>query len=596
MKSGLEGMSRDALREFKRLRRLVLGLRVLARLRPTERQTMFLWAGVVGFLGAWAAIAFKAATGGLQWLMTGHRGGFVATFEQLEPLHRFAVPVMGAMLAGGFLMLAQRFIRRRATDYMEAIALGDGEVPVRASLARSGAALFSIASGEAIGREGPLVQLAAVAASLTARMRRVSSARRRLLVACGAAAGIGAAYHTPLAGALFVAEIVLGSMAMESLGPLLISSVVAALTVRGVEGTDPLYAYSDFSVGQAREFLLFALLGILCGVGATLWMRLLKVAKRSFGAVPGPAWLRLTLGGIIVGALAVGWPEVTGNGGSVIRSILAGGFTWQFLAGLLALKVVATVAAFGSGAVGGVFTPSLLLGAIGGSLFAAGVGHLWPWGQLDNGGFALVGMGSFLAAATQAPITSILMLFEMSLHYEIVLPLMVAGVTAYFTAQGLKCEGLYAESLRQGPRSAFDRPLREARVREMMRGPVRTVAPTTRFRDVARTFLRTSDRELWLARADGSFGGVIRLGDVQPFLRDPEIADAVIAVDITNDDVPSLDPEMNLPAALERFTRTEGDILPVIDPVTRRPVGSVGRADLLLAISEMARREGTRDG
>lgn len=581
-------------RELRRLRRLFLGLRILTRIRPSERQTLFLWAAVVGFLGAWAAIAFKAATSGIQWLLTGRSGDHVEIFRQLDPGYRFAVPVIGALAAGGLLMLSQRFIRRKATDYMEAIALGDGDVPVRSSLARSGAALFSIASGETIGREGPFVQLAAVAASVTTRLRRVSAARRRLLVACGAAAGVGAAYHTPLAGALFVAEIVLGSMAMESLGPLLISSVMAALTVRSIEGAEPLYAYSDFEIGSVREIALYAGLGLLCGAGASLWMRLLKWGKSLFGEIPGPAWLRLTMGGIVVGALAAGWPEVPGNGGSVIRSILANEYTWHFLLLLLGLKIVATVAAFGSGAVGGVFTPSLLLGAITGFLYASVAGMIWPWGPLNAGGFVLVGMGSFLAAAAQAPVTAILMLFEMSLQYEIVLPLMIAGVTGYFTALALQTEGLYAESLRYGPRSVFDRSLASVRVGEVMRPPVRTVALNTRFRDIAAAFLRTGDRELWTVAPDGTLAGVIRLNEVQSFLREPELADTVIAADITSDDAARLAPEMSLPAALERFTLETGDVLPVVDAASKAPVGSVGRADLLLVISELARREGTR--
>jgi len=582
-----------AAREELTLRRLFLSLRVLAPLRPSEQQLLLLFAVIVGFLGAGAALLFQLATRGVQHLFTGQAGDIVASFAHLPWWQRLAVPIVGGGLAGAVLMLAQRFIRRRETDYMEAVSLGDGNLPLRPSLARAAAALFSIASGEAIGREGPLVQLAAITGSIAGRFQRMSAARRRILVACGAAAGMAAAYHTPLGGALFVGEIVLGSLAMEALGPLLIASVVSALTVGGVQGVGPLYRYGDIGTAGVWEFGLFALLGAACGVGAAAWIRLLQKGKQWFGAVPGPTWLRLALGGAVVGALAVWHPEMTGNGTTMIRSMLANDYAWRMVLMLLLLRVIATAATFGSGAVGGVFTPSLLIGASTGFLFAAGANALWPAAGIDAGGLALIGMGSFMAGAAQAPITATIMLFEFTLQYDVVLPLMVGVVIAYYTARALGSEGLYAESLRAGPRSLFDRRLESVTVGDLLRPRSQPLRIDSRFREIARNFLRYSDREQWIAGPDRRLAGVVCLKDVEPFLRDPHLAETVLALDILHTEVPSLRTEESLTAAFERFTEYSHDTLPVVDDENRL-LGSLVREDLLLTISELAARERTR--
>jgi CIC family chloride channel protein len=593
MKQRMANLSRETLAELKRVRGVLLRLRVVARLRPTDRQALLIWAAVAGFLGASAALLFKAATNGVQWLLTAHHGGYVTVFGELPVWQRMIVPILGAGLAGLTLLFGERFIRRKATDYMEAIALGDGVVPVRASLVRSIAAMFSIASGEAIGREGPLVQLAAVTASLVARVRNMAPPRRRLLVACGAGAGIAAAYNTPLGGALFVAEIVLGSIAMESLGPLLIASVVSVLTVHTFADAEPLYRFEDFTLRTPWEIILYAVLGGLAGVGASLWMRFLRLGKAWFGQLAVPLVLRLMLGGVIVGALAAWHPEVTGNGASVIRGILAGQYPWRLVAVLIVLKIIATTAAFGSGAVGGVFTPSLLIGGAGGFLFSVAVATVWPWGDLNAGGFALVAMGAFLAAAAQAPVTAILMLFEMTLQYEIVLPLMVAAVIAYYTSRSLAPESLYGESLRAGPRSVFDQPLASITVQALMRPEPETVKPAAPFREIATSFLRSPARELWITDQADVFRGAVLLPEVQPFLKEAELAETVIAADILRDDIPSLKAGQSLPSALETFAHSDCENLPVVDAESGKLLGAIGRSDLFLTISELTRREST---
>ena len=598
MKDPLRELSGDALNEFRRLRRLLFELRLWSWLRPSDRQALLWWALAAGLLGAAGTVVFRLAGLGFQWLLTGLNGDDVAVFFAMPPWRRFVTPAIGGLVAGLVLLLGRRLGTQKATDYMEAIAVGDGHVPVRPSLVRSAAALFSISSGEAIGREGPLVQLAAVAASLLGGFRRMAPARLRLLVACGAAAGIAAAYNTPLGGALFVAEIVLGSIAMETLGPLLISSVVAVLINRTMFGDDPLYAVTAVSRPTFGAMPFYIVLGVLCGLGANAWMRLLKGATRAFEATHLPLVLRLTLGGVIVGALAVWWPQAAGNGMPLIRSLLnTGNFAVLMLLTIATVKVVATCAAFGSGAVGGVFTPTLFAGATTGVLLAVGAGLVPGLPALDPTSFALAGMGGFLAAAANAPITAILMIFEMSLSHHIVLPLMVTTVVALFMARRLGGESIYRESLQSAGPSLFDRDLKKLAVSDLMRREFLQVRPATRFSELAAQLLKSRRAQVWITAEDGSdLRGMVHLNDVEPYLKDPDVAETVLAIDVAHEDLPTLAVNTSLPQALETFAQNERDALPVVAETDgkRRLVGVLDREDLYLAVSEVTRRSRAR--
>ncbi len=567
------------------IRRLQAALKLLRRLRIDEGHMLLLWAAVCGLLGALGALATKELTSWTLFLFTGSRGGFVEAFKAIPTWQRFAVPVVGALCSGLVLELGRSMVSRRA-DYMEAIVLGDGVVRFRTTAIRSLAALFAIAAGESIGREGPLVQVAAFTGSLWGRMRGLPPARLRVMVACGAAAGIAGIYHSPLGGAFFVAEIIIGSIAMETLGPLLIASTISALTVQAIEGFDPIYLFPEFSQTSPSGIAAYALAGLATGVVSVFWIRFLSASKSLFGRLRLPIWSRLTLGGLLIGLIASQHPEVCGNGKSLIQGILAGQHLLAAVGLLLLLKMTATAISFGSGAIGGVFTPSLLVGAALGFLLAsllAAAGLPVPPAEM-----ALIGMGAFLAAATRAPATSILMIFEMSMQYHVVLPLMVATVLAYATSRSISRDSLYSESLMQGTRGVLDKNLADISVGELMHKDPTWLDPLASFSQIAHEFISSTRQEIWVAE-QGVFRGVIHLGDVGPYLQDPELAMAVIAIDVTVESVPAVLPETPLAEAFNLASVSHLTRLPVLD-AQRRLVGEVSRADLFLAISEIARR------
>ena len=376
------------------------------------------------------SIAFRFLTSLVHKALTGSSApGFVESFAHLSPVLRLSIPALGGLIAGGIMYAGMRWRGQvTTTDYMEAVVLGDGRISARLSLVKCLSALFTIASGGSIGREGPLVQLASLVASLIGRWQHWSTPRLRLLVGCGAAAGIASAYNAPIAGALFVAEIVLGSVAMEIFGPLVFASVVATLTARGFIGGDPLYAIAPFRLNGNAEILPYLLLGVMAGMAAPWFIRLLRASEQLAARMAVPVYVKMCAGGLIVGILAMSHPEVCGNGYSAINAILRGQWVWQTLAILLIFKIIATTATFGSGAVGGVFTPTLFVGASFGFLFGDGAAHLPGHWVANPSAFALVGMGAFLAATTHAPIMAMIMIFELTLDYQIILPLMLACV------------------------------------------------------------------------------------------------------------------------------------------------------------------------
>jgi len=572
------------------MRRLLRLLRwrvwIQERLQPTEWQVTLMWAAVAGFLGALTSIVFLTLTERAHDWFGNSRLGVVESMQRLPWWGCLLVPTVGGALAGIVLKFGQRLTRAQSsTDYMEAIVIGNGNVPVRGSLVKSAAALFSIASGGSIGREGPLVQLAAVVASSLGRWRKFSPPQLRLLVACGAAAGIASAYNAPIAGSFFVAEIILGTIAMESLGPLVVSAVSATLTVQVLTSAHVLYRVPSFQQVSAWEMPGYIMLGIIVGVLAPVFLLSLKHAENFFVSLKLPLIARLATGGLIVGAIAINVPEVTGNGYSVVVDIVNGRLMWVSIVGIFACKWLATMASFGSGAPGGVFTPSLFMGAGSGLLFGTMLHHFFPSAAVDPRAFALVGMGAFLSAATHAPVMAVILLFEMTLSYDIILPLLLCSVIAYYTSKGLKGTSLYSEILKRKAAAAPDPTLGEGRVADMMRPNPPTLSANAQFAEIARAFLNVRVNNIYVVDPEGKYVGVVALHDIKPYLAEPDLAELVIARDILRDDFPTVAPDQPLTEALAGFLGVTAERLPVVDrDMLLR--GSLAKGDLLLALVE----------
>jgi CIC family chloride channel protein len=576
------------------LRRAVVQLLRL-RVWFTERgpgdlwESNYFWAGVVGLCGAFSSVAFREALNQLQWILLRYNGPLETAATTLPWYGRLLMPAAGGLIAGSILLFGQKWSTAgKSADFMEAVVLGNGVIRVRATVVKSLSSLITISSGGSIGREGPMVQLASMLGSLLGRTAKFSPARLRLLVACGAAAGIACAYNAPLTGAFFVAEIVLGSIAMESIGPLIVSSVVATVVASQFLGAQPVYRMPNFGAVPNWQLIAHALLGVVAGVSAPLFLLLLRSGESVFARLQLPVSLKLGLGGLVVGAISIREPGVWGNGYGVVESVLNSPWTWEALMTILVLKVLATVATTGSGAVGGVFTPTLFCGAVLGALFGEVLRRCLPGAHIAVGNFAIVGMGCFLAAMTRAPIMSILIMFEMTRDDATIMPLMLACVSAFYVARGLSPESVYSRQLHANGTHS-ETPLFLLHVRDLMKKDPLCVLETSGFAQIAATLASHTFKHLYVIDAHRRFLGAIALQDLKPFLLDTDLPQVVIALDLMHDDVPVLTSDASLKESLEVFGRHDGERLPVLDnPRDRRLVGSLAKTDVLLTLAHGA--------
>jgi CIC family chloride channel protein len=556
-------------------------------IHPSEVQATLVWAGIVGCLGGLTAILFREAIQAVLWCWTGRTGSLEFVAAQLTWWQRLIIPAAGGLLAGLVLHFGARFGRgHRSSDYMEAVALHRGVLSLRQNLSKAVSSLLTIGSGGSIGREGAMVQLSATLASWLGQRRHLSTPRLRLVVACGAAAGIAAVYNVTIAGALFVAEIVLGSIAMESLGPLLVAAVASSLVSRYVGGEQPYFSSPPFSLAAPEELLPFLIMALILGAAARGYIRLLRRTEDLLTAlVPNVHW-RLALGGLVVGALAIPFPEVWGNGRTMVNLALQNPWPWRVLAAILVCKVLAVAVTTGSGAVGGVFTPTMFTGAMLGCLSGHAVQAWWPGPSAGPQAYALVGMAGFLTAATRAPLLSMLMLFEMTLDYGMVLPMMVVCVTAYYTARAFHSDSIYSESLRRKQPAATHAQVSALRVRDLMKPVPVTAQENTPFPEIVRLFSNAPFRHLLVVSLQNQLRGVISLRDVENHLQREGSSDWLTAAGLMRTEIEVVVPEATLGEALEAFRRYSGERLPVVNDLQERVLrGLVSKTDLLLTLA-----------
>jgi len=371
----------------------------------------------------------------------------VDAIAHLPAALRFAVPVVGAALAGSIARLRQT-PSQGVSNVMEAVALGRVQLSLRATLSRVASSWTSIAGGMSIGREGPLIEFGGSLGAATARRLDVSLNSTRVLVAAGTAAGFAAAYNTPFAAVLFVLETIAGIAAPEIVIPVMSSTVIATAVTRVLVGAGPIYGQRAFGLESYGELLSFAGLGMAAALVAGAFKRTLQMCENIFERQLLPQPFRAMLGGILVGALATWLPEVVGNGYEPLNAMLDSQFLPQAVVVLLVAKVIATSGSVASGVPGGIFTPMLLVGASLGTLWAHGLGLVLGI-SANTGSYALVGMAAATAASIHAPLTAAVMIFELSGDYLIVLPLVVATVVSTSLSRMLGSESVYEAELRR---------------------------------------------------------------------------------------------------------------------------------------------------
>jgi CIC family chloride channel protein len=455
-------------------------------------------------------------------------------------------------------------------DVQLAVAKRGGVVRFRPVVMRTLAAVVTLAGGGSAGSEGPTAVLGSAIGSAAGRALRFQPRRLKILVGCGAAAGISAAFNAPFAGAFFALEEVLGSFSIGAFSPVVIASVVAAITVRPFLGSHPAFHIPPYgSIRPLAIVLLYPLLGIACGLASALYSKLYFATSDAFQRVR-PDWVRPLLGGLAVGLLGYfGGGLLTGTGHLAIPTQMFGGIAWYLLIGFAFAKMLATSLTLGSGGSGGLFTPTLFVGAA----FGGGIGvlahQLLPNFGLHPEAWALVGMAGLIAGTLHAPITAIFMVFEMTDDYNIVPPLMIVSVIAFTTARRFAKHGLYDGWLaRRGEHLAHgtDRAImHRLLVRDVMNPAPVCVVPGATLSEVVAASSESRLTTIPVVDDDGLLHGVITFAELRLALLDRgELAPLLLAADLGEPTEVALATD-SIQTALARLNARAADLLPVVE-------------------------------
>ncbi|WP_246128171.1 chloride channel protein, partial [Amycolatopsis rhizosphaerae] len=401
------------------------------------------------------AVAFRWLITAFTRLFSGHTDYAAAGGQAhpwlpaLGPWFLLITPVLAGLVYGP---LVHRFAPEArghgVPEVMYAVAERGGRIPAQVTVVKALASAMTIGSGGSVGREGPIVQIGSALGSTLGRLARLPESRLRVLVACGAAGGIAATFNAPLAGPFFAMELILRDFAAESFGAVVLSSVTASVVGRAVFGNAAFLSLPPFTLRNPVEYLLFVALGILVGASGVLFTRVLYLVEDACDWLwRGPEWLRPAAGGLLLGGLLLLLPEMYGVGYPVLQNAVQGRYVLGFLLILLAGKILATSLTIGIGGSGGVFAPSLFIGAMGGTAFGIAVHTALPAVTAFPGVYGLIGMGAAFAGAARAPITAVVILFELTGQYTIILPMLTAIVVATLTGKTLSHDTIYTLKL-----------------------------------------------------------------------------------------------------------------------------------------------------
>ena len=544
---------------------------------------------VVGLIAGVGAIVFRELIVGATQLFSGRTdpsaAGRVANPEipGLGPWYLLLAPIVGGLLYGP---LVARFAPEArghgVPEVMLAVARGGGRIRPRVALVKALASAVCIGSGGSVGREGPIVQIGAAMSSALGQRVHIDEARLRVLVACGAAGGIAATFNAPIAGVAFALEVILRDFEAQALAGIVLSSVTAAAIGRVAFGDAPFLALPQFGVVSGVEYLLYAVLGIAAALTGVAFIRVLYgMEDRADRIWRGPAWARPVAGGVLLGLLLLAIPQMYGVGYPVLENAVGGHDAFALLLLLLVAKVVATSLTLSIGGSGGVFAPSLFMGAMLGSAFGQAVHAALPSMTAPAGAYGIVGMGAVFAAASGAPATAVLIIFELTGDYTIILPLMVAIVVASVAARRISADTIYTLKLR---RRGIDLDARTPAARRLdtavAMGAVPPALEASATLDGALDhFAAHGGTVAPVVAATGALAGVIALGAVERALSDDP--DARVG-DIARVP-PRIRTDSPLDAAVDAIASAGDDGLPVLAADSDDVVGWITQRGALAA-------------
>lgn len=560
------------------------------RIIRNDQLILAILAVVVGGCSAGGIILFREAISLVQAVFYGT--GSERLVEHVMTLPWWwvlAAPTVGGLLVG----LLFRFVARRqrpstVADVIAANAFRSGRMSIRRGVKTAVLDAVSIGVGASVGREGPAVHLGAALGGWLAKTLRLTRTLSRTVMGCGVAAAVAASFNAPIAGALFANEVIIGHYGLSAFAPIVLSSVVGTMASRAYFGDYPAFTIAQHPGFSFTEIPAFLILGALAAVAAIAFIRGTAGIQRVAQRVPGPIWLRPMVGGFLVGAIALVVPQVLGLGYGVTDDAMRAVLPLGILVAAFLGKLLATMLSIGFGFGGGVFSPSLVIGAMLGGAYGIVVTQALPGLSSGPDAYTIVGMGAVAAAVLGAPISTTLIIFEMTGDYALTLAVMVAVVVSsviakqvtghsHFTFQ-LACRGV---DLKAGFEAAL---LRSLRVRDVMEPQCITVGAGVHLPEVRARLLDSRVGEVFVVRGDGTLLGTITLPDLSEMAFDSAFDDLITASDVARLHPPALAVNTDLETALETMRNAGEEHIAVVDSLDTQVLrGCVHERDVVMA-------------
>jgi CIC family chloride channel protein len=551
---------------------------------------------LIGVLAGYGAVLFKLLLKAMQWMFYQNSGEFI-TFAQNVPLWmKVVMPMAGGVVVGLVVSyFASEAKGHGVPEVIQAIALRGGRIRIRVAAAKIFASAVTIGSGGSVGREGPMVQIGSSIGSTVGQLFKIPGANMRTMVGCGAAAGIAATFNAPIAGVLFALEIIIGDFGLLQFSPVVLASVTATTVSRYYFGDFPSFAIPEYTIVSMWEFLLYPLLGIFSGLVALSFTKVLYLFEDGFDALPIPEWTKPAIGGGVLGCVFAVFPEVFGVGYGAMNLSLTNSMALVPLFLLIWVKILATSLTLGSGASGGIFAPSLFMGCMAGGAFGSVAHWLMPTLTAQPGAYALVAMGGLVAGTTYAPMTAILMIFELTGNYSVILPLMLTCITATVMNSAIQPGSIYTiKLLRRGidVEAGRDRHLLERiLVKEVMTRELVTIPESMSLERIIWTFKTENAPYLHVVNAAGKLSGIISFRDIRTVLYEEGLRDLIVADDLATHEPVTVTTEDTLQEALSKLMERGVSQLPVLGAGGDTLVGTLTESAVTAAYNSAVVRD-----
>ena len=501
---------------------------------------------------------------------------------------KLIVPMCGGIIVGLIIQYYSKEAKGHGVpEVMEAITLRNGIIRPRVVIAKLFASAICIASGGSVGREGPVIQIGSAIGSAVGQFLRVNARRTRTFVACGAASGIAAAFNAPVAGALFAVEVILGDFAVPQFSAVVVSSVMATVVSRYFLGNYPAFIVTQYKLESPYELVFYVILGFLAAGVALMFIKTLYKSEDIFDNLKWPEYVKAGIGGLGIGIIGLLFPQIFGVGYDSIDSALQNGLIWQMALALVFIKVFATSLSLGSGGSGGIFAPSLFLGAMLGSFFGTVVSWIFPSMDISSGAYALVAMGGVVAAATHGPIAAILIIFEMSNDYKIILPLMITCIIATILAMRLHPESIYTLKLKLRGINIFEgreiNVLKSLSVKDVFSKNVELISEKEPYPAIIDKISKSHHSILYVVDDNDTLLGTVSLNEVRRNIQDYEtLKHLLIAEDIMEAKPPVVSIDTSLDEVMKHFGLLNIDELPVVsDFKENKVIGCIWRTEVI---------------